>query len=429
MSKELAVHGGEKTIKLPWQHLIKWPVITEEDETAVLDALRSGDMSGTAVTRQFEQDMCAYLGVSHCLGHCNGTAALMSAMYACGVGVGDEIICPSMTYWASALPCYSLGATVVFADVMPETLCIDPSDIVHRITPKTKAIVVVHYAGYPCDMDAILAIAKDHGVYVIEDVSHAQGSLYKGRMTGALGHISAMSLMAQKSLVAGEGGMLATSDTRLLERAIAFGHYERHGELTEPDLVEVKGYPLGGVKYRLNQLASALGRTQLKHYAARITEIQKAMNHFWDLLEGCPGIRAHRPPRDSGSTMGGWYAAKGLYRSDELGGLPIGRFCEAVTAEGSPTHAGGNAPIHLHPLFNTCDIYGHGKPTRMAHTERDLRQAPGSLPASENVANTVFSIPHFKHFDADVIAEHAAAFRKVAGNAESLLEREAAAKN
>ena len=421
MDKKLAIHGGPKAVTKDWSDVFRWPIITEEDEAAVLEVLRSGDMSGTGITKEFEQDCSEYFGVPYCLAHCNGTAALLGAMYACGVGVGDEIICPSVTYWASALPCYSLGASVVFADCDPDTLNIDPGDIEHRITDRTKAIVVVHYCAYPCEMDEIMAIAKKRGIMVIEDVSHAHGSLYKGRMTGSIGDIAAMSIMSQKSLVAGEGGLLMSHDKRLWERAVAFGHYERHTELTDPDLVPFKGYPFGGVKYRICQLGSALGRTQLRRYQERIEEIQRAMNYFWDLLEGCPGVKAHRPPKDSGSTMGGWYAAKGLYRAEEIGGLDIHKFCEAVCAEGCRIGAGANPPMHLHPLFNDCDIYGHGKPTRNANSNRDLCQPPGSLPISERVPATVYSIPHFKHMNKQAIEEHAAAIRKVAENADQLL--------
>ncbi|NIA13303.1 MAG: hypothetical protein GWP08_04425 [Nitrospiraceae bacterium] len=420
MTEKLALLGGPKAVMVDSANTFRWPIITEEDEAAVLEVLRSGDMSGTDVTKAFEEDFARYFDMPYCLGHCNGTAALLAAMYACGVGAGDEIICPSVTYWASALPCYSLGASVVFADCDPSTLNMDPGDIEHRITGRTKAIMVVHYCAHPSDMDAIMAIARKHGVKVIEDVSHAQGSLYKGTLTGTIGDVAAMSLMSQKSLVVGEGGMLVTRDRMLWERAVAFGHYGRHGELTDPGLIAGKGYPFGGVKHRMNQLASALGRVQLAHYQERIEAIQAAMNYFWDLLEGCPGVRAHRPAKDSGSTMGGWYAAKGLYRAEELGGLDIGRFCEAVTAEGSPTGPGANPPMHLHPLLNEYDIYGHGQPTRIAFATRDLRQPPGSLPVSERIGREVFSVPHFKHVHKDVIELHAAAFRKVAENAAQL---------
>lgn len=426
----LAIHGGPKAVQTPVGDIFRWPIITEEDEQAVLEVLRAGNMSGTDVTMKFEEEFAAWHGVKYALGHNTGTAALQAAMWACGVGVGDEIICPSLTYWASALPAFGLGATVVFADVEPHSICIDPNDIEHRITERTKAIVAVHYAGYPADMDPIMAIAEKHGVKVIEDVSHAHGGLYKGRLLGTIGHIGAMSVMSGKSLAVGEGGMLITNDRHLYERAVAFGHYERTtatqwatGEkvLTEPELVKFAGLPQGGVKFRMHQLSSAVGRVQLRHYKERMAEIQKAMNYFWDLLEGVPGIRAHRPPKDSGSTMGGWYAARGLYRAEELGGLPVQKFCQAVRAEGVSTSPGANFPLHLHPLLNEADIYGHGKPTRIANATRDVRQPKGSLPVSESIPTTCYSIPWFKHYRPQIIEEHALAFRKVAENYKELL--------
>ncbi len=421
MSEALAILGGPKAVTKDAGNIFDWPIITEEDEKAVLAVLHGGDMSGTALTKEFEKEFAAFLGVDYCLAYCNGTASLLGAMFAAGVGVGDEIICPGMTYWGSALQVFQLGGTVVFADILPDTLCIDPDDIEHRITLHTKAIMAVHYAGYPCEMDAIMAIGRKHGVKVIEDVSHAHGSLYHGRMTGALGDIAAMSCMAVKSLATCEGGMLATNDREAYERAIAFGHYRRHDELTLPELVANEGFALGGVKHRLNQVSSALARSQLARYPERITVIQEAMNYFWDLLKGVPGLRAHRPPKDSGSTMGGWYTARGLYRADELGGLTAERFCEAVTAEGSPTVPGANIPMHLHPVLNTADIYGHGKPTRIANSDRDLRQPEGSLPVTESIREIAFEIPWFKHTDRELIEQHAAAFRKVAKNAGQLL--------
>ena len=417
MAEKLALLGGPKTVTGDLDSATKWPEITPEDEAAVLDVLRAGAMSGLDISKQFEKEFGAWIGLEHCLCHCNGTAALHAAMFAVGLGVGDELLCPSMTYWASSLPAFSLGATPVFVDIHPDTLCIDPNDIERWISPRTKAIMVVHYSGYPCDMDAIGAIAQKHGLEVIEDGSHAHGTLYKGRMTGTLSDVTAMSCMSAKSLAAGELGILATRDRLIWERAVAFGHYLRHGDLTFPELVKFKGYPLGGVKYRVNQISSALGRTQLRHYDERIARIQQAMNYFWDLLEGCPGIRAHRPPKNSGSTMGGWYNAKGLYRSEELGGLDISRFCEAVTAEGCPTSPGANTPMHVHPVLNECDIYGDGKPTRIAFSDRDVRQAPESLPVSLHINQICFAIPWFKKLHKPVIEQCAGAFRKVAENA------------
>ena len=420
-TSRLAIHGGPKAAPSDPGDMFAWPIITEEDEQAVLEVLRAGKMSGTEVTMAFEEEFAAWQGIPYALAHNTGTAALHAAMFACGVGVGDEIIVPSLTYWASALPAFSLGATIVFAEVDPDTLCLDPQDIEHRITPRTKAIVAVHYCGHPCDMDPIMEIAERHGVKVIEDVSHAHGGRYKGRLVGTIGHVGAMSLMSGKSLAIGEGGMLITNDPAIYERAAAFGHYERTAALTDPELRPFAGLPLGGYKYRMHQLSSAVGRVQLRHYQPRMEEIQRAMNYFWDLLEAVPGLRAHRPPAGSGSTMGGWYAAHGVYVPEELGGLSVHRFCEAVRAEGVWTRAGANFLLHLHPLLNEADIYGHGKPTRLAHADRDVRQPAGSLPVSEAMPERVYDIPWFKHYRPRIIEEHAAAFRKVAEGAAELL--------
>lgn len=417
---KLAINGGPKAVQTDPGDIFTWPIITREDEEAVLEVLRARKMSDIDVTRKFEEEYAHWHGMKYALGHNTGTASLHAAMFGCGVGVGDEIICQSMTYWASALPAFSLGATVVFAEIDPNTLTLDPGDIEHRITERTKAIMAVHYCGYPTDMDPIMEIAEKHGIKVIEDVSHAHGGLYKGRLVGTIGHVSAMSLMSGKALACGEGGILMTNDREIYERAIALGHYERTGqELTIPELKQFAGLPLGGYKYRMHQISSAMARVQLKYYKERMEEIQKAMNYFWDLLDGVPGIRAHRPPKGSGSTMGGWYAAHGLYVPEELNGLSISKFCEAVRAEGAGANPGANMLLHLHPVMNDADIYGHGKPTRIAF-HRDVRQPKGSLPVTESLPERIYGIPWFKHYHPQVIEEHALAFRKVARYADEL---------
>ena len=431
VDQKLALDGGPQAVEHAEPDLFHWPIVTEEDEQAILSVLHAGSMSGTDITEQFEREYAQWHGMKYGLGTCNGTAALLASFWACEVGAGTEIICPSMTYWASAIPALQLGAAVHFADIEPDTLCIDPDDIEHRIGPNTKAIVVVHYAGHPADMDRILPIAQKHGLRVIEDVSHAQGTLHKGRMAGTFGDIAPMSLMSGKSFPIGEAGIVITDDSQLYERCVAFGHYERTGLPTEynptkqaiqdSELLRFAGAPLGGVKHRMNQWCSAMGRVQLKHYPRRIAEIQSAMNRFWDLLDGVPGIRAHRPPQDSGSTMGGWYASRGLYRADELGGLPCARFAEAVRAEGFDCHPGANTPLHLHPVFHDADIFRQGQPTMVAFGQRDVRQGPGTLPVSESITEIAFGVPWFKHDRPESIERYAAAYRKVAEHADQLM--------
>lgn len=427
----LAVNGAFPTISGDHNAMFKWPIITGEDENAVLEILRSGAMSGTAVTRLFESEFAGYLGVRYALGCCNGTAAIQEAMWACGVGIGDEVICPSMTYWASCTSALALGATVNFADIDQDTLCINPADIEHRISPDTKAIIVVHYAGHPCDMDPIMEIAGRYGVKVIEDVSHAVGSRYKGRYCGTIGDIAGMSMMAGKSFVVGEGGMLVTNDRELYERCMAFGHYERVAKsrfssakekLFAPELARYAGVPQGGVKHRMNQTCSAMGRVQLKYYPERIEEIQQAMNYFWDQLEEYPGLHPHRVASGSGSTMGGWYYPRGLYRAEELGGLPCTEFCRAITAEGFNCSAGANFPLHLHPAFHDMDVLNaKDKPSIAAFAKRDVRQGPGSLPVSEKINDICLGVPWFKHYDRRIINEYANIFKKVIEHHQELL--------
>lgn len=420
-AKVLAVNGGKVEFQGNFQEMFHWPVVTREDEEAVLAVLRAGTMSGTDITRCFEREYADWAGAAYGLATCNGTAALQEALWACGVKKDTEVIAPSMTYWASCASVIALGAEVRFADIEPDSLCIDPDDIEHRITDRTVAIMVVHYAGHPADMDRINAIARKHGLKVIEDVSHAQGALYKNRMCGTLGDISGTSLMGGKAFAVGEGGIVMTNSRELIEKCMLFGHYERLGysqyalasEKLEacPEYTQFIGIPLGGVKHRMNQTCSAMGRVQLKYYPERCAEINRAMNYFWDNLADLPGIRPHRIAGE-GNTMGGWYNPRGLFRSEELEGVTCERFCEAIRAEGVRSIPGTNYPLHKHPYFLKSDAMGNGR--------KEITE-PEYLPVSENTSKTAFTVPWFKHFRPEIIDRYIAVFRKVLTNYRELL--------
>ncbi|MBL7152621.1 MAG: DegT/DnrJ/EryC1/StrS family aminotransferase [Phycisphaerae bacterium] len=420
---KLALLGGEKSVKSDDTDIFAWPIITEKHEEAILKVLRGRRMSGIEVTKEFEKKYARALGRKYGLAYHNGTAAILGAMYGLGVGLGDEVIAPSITYWASVAQAYTLGATPVFADVDPETICIDPNDIEHRITPRTKAIVVVHYAGMPADMDAIMKIAAKDNLKVLEDCSHAHGALYKGKEIGTFGDASAFSLMTGKSLAAGEGGIFFTDDRKVYERALLFGHYIRHDEITLEELKPFAGLPCGGFKHRMPQLSSAFALVQLELFGGQMAEIDKAMNYFCDLLEDTAGVRPMRPSKGSNTTKGGWYYPHFRYIAEELGGLSLSRFCRAVRAEGSICNPGCNKPLHLHPLFTTMDVYGHGRPTRIAHLDESAKvdQYVENLTVAERINGCVFEAPWFKHYRGEVIEEHAKAYKKVIKNYRALL--------
>jgi dTDP-4-amino-4,6-dideoxygalactose transaminase len=222
--------------------------------------------------------------------------------------------------------------------------------------------------------------------------------------------------MSNKSLVAGEAGMLTTDEKEIFERAIAWGHYERFRDKIESEALKpYRDLPLGGYKYRMNQLSAAVGRVQLKYYDERCLEISKAMNYFWDLMETVPGIKAHRPPRNSGSKMGGWYNAMGLYYPEELGGLSITAYANALRNEGVEVSPGFNKPLHLHPLLQSCDVYGHGKPTVVAFSDQHAMRIQ-SLPISESIHERCMRVPNFKKYNPEVIQEYVEAFKKVSGD-------------
>lgn len=424
--KNMALFGAEPMIKeAAPQDLFKWPIITQEDIDAVMDVVMNNRFSRTDITIKFQDEFAEWQGRKYALAFTNGTMSLSAAMFAIGLGMGDEIICPTKTYWGSISQAVNFGASAVFCNIN-DKLSLDPEDLERCITPKTKAIVVVHYFGYPCDMDPIMEIANKHGIYVIEDVSHAHGTLYKGKKVGTFGHIAAMSMMSWKVFAAGELGMLVTDDRKLYERALAYGHYERNNEQNILESEELKGYyhiGLGGVKGRANQVCTALARGQLKYYDERCAEIRKAMNYFFDQIDKIPGLTPLRVDESDGSHMGGYYMPTIIYDPSAFEGLSAKRFSQAVTAEFNGAfkcNEGGNFCLHNHPFFKTFDYFNLGKPGRIAFSERDVREDDKYLSPSDE--KFCISAPWFKHCDKEWIDRYAAVYKKVADNYKELID-------
>ncbi|MBO4630978.1 MAG: DegT/DnrJ/EryC1/StrS family aminotransferase [Lentisphaeria bacterium] len=428
----LALYGGNKTIPAENSGIFHWPIVTEEDFQAVNEVMADGGRpSSTDITIEFEKEWARYNEVKYALGTCNGTAALAAGLWALGIRGGDEIIAPSMTYWATCACAVQLGVKVVFADVSPESLCLDPADVERRIGPRTRVLVVVNYGGYPADWDRLRPLAEKYGLKILEDNSHGHGAMYKGRMCGSFGDVSGASMMSGKAFAIGEAGMITTNDSDLYKRCIAYGHYERTLQtkysrnavpMDLPDLAPYVGIPLGGCKHRMNQMCSAMGRVQLRHYPDRIAEIDRAMTYFSDALDTLPGVRAVRPPENSGLTKGGWYLPLAHYDGAALGGLKVGKFIAALNAEGVPGNPGANHPIHTNPYFHQLDYFRTGRPAVETFAPRDAggKSAPG-LPVTDSVAERFFTLPWFKRFDRETIDRYVDAYRKVILHADELL--------
>jgi len=238
-----------------------------EEENAVLEVLRSGWLTMGSVTQAFEQEFATFVGSKHAIAVNNATAALHLACMAVGLGEGDEVIVPSLTFVATANAVRYTGAKVVFADIESnDWLCVCPQAIEEQITERTKAIVVMHYAGFACDLPAILRVAKNHGLAVIEDAAHAVGASLEGKALGAWGDIGCYSFFGNKNMTTAEGGMLVTDDDLLAEKArVMRSHgmttltWDRHkGHASTYDVVAL------GYNYRIDEIRSAIGREQLK---------------------------------------------------------------------------------------------------------------------------------------------------------------------
>ena len=239
----------------------------EREYSAVMDTLKSGWITMGQRTLDFEEAYAQELGEgSKCVAVSNGTAALHIAVLACGVKPGDEVIVPSLTFIADLNSVRVSGGEVVIGDVTSlEDWAMDPADIEAKITPKTKAVMIVHYAGYACDMDAIVDICKRHNLKLIEDCAHSNGGSYKGRKLGTFGDVSAWSFFSNKNLAVGEGGMVATRDPELFQKCknlrshgMTVASFDRmKGRAATYDVVEP------GFNYRIDEVRAALGLVQL----------------------------------------------------------------------------------------------------------------------------------------------------------------------
>jgi perosamine synthetase len=257
------------------------------------ETLRSGFLSEGKRVHQFEEELTRLLGLPNPVAVNSGTSALHLALEVAGVSQGDEVILPPQTFIASGLAILMCNATPVFADVQPRTGNIDPASIRAHVTPRTKAIMPVHWAGYPCDMDEINAVAGEHGLAVVEDAAHALGATYKGRPVGSLSRFTAFSFQAIKHVTTGDGGLvccLDDADFRELRRRRWFG-IDR--ERDQPSILGERIYDLDvvGYKYHLNDLAAAVGLGNLPDLAANLARHREIARRYTDGLRNLPGIR------------------------------------------------------------------------------------------------------------------------------------------
>lgn len=391
MSAKLAIRGGTpvRQTLLPYGRQF----IDEDDIAAVTEALRSDWLTTGPRVDQFEEAFARFVGASHAVAVSNGTAALHAAVYALGIGPGDEVIVTPMTFAASANCVLYQGGTPVFADVEPGTLLIDPKQVEAKITPRTRAIIAVDYTGQPCDYDSLRAIADEHHLALIDDACHAVGGRYKGRPVGTLADLNTFSLHPVKHFTTGEGGIITTDRADLAQRMCVF---RNHGITTDHRQRAQTGgffYEMVdlGYNYRITDFQCALGLSQLRKVPEWVAR-RRALAAMYDAaFAELPHVQPLTVRPDVAHGYHLYVVQFDLVRL----GMSRAEVFAALRAE----NIGVNVhyiPVHLHPYYR----------------ER-LGTGPGLCPVAEAAYERLITLPLFPQMTQADLSDVVAACRKL----------------
>lgn len=416
-SETLALFGGAKTITRQFERAN--PIGREEVEaakavieTGVLSKFLGAwhpDFYGGPRVLEFEREAERFFGVKHAVTVNSWTSGLIAAVGAIGIEPGDEVIVSPWTMCASATAILTWNAIPVFADIEPETFCLDPKSVEANITPFTKAIVAVDIFGHSADMDAIMEIARRHNLKVITDTAQAPGGRYKGKVGGTSAHVGGYSLNYHKHIHTGEGGILVTNDDVVAERLrLIRNHAEAVvGPKGETNLVNMIGY-----NFRLGEIEAAIGIEQLKKLDRIVAKRQRTAEQ---LTEGLIRLRGLRPPVVKPDCTHSYYMYPMVLDVDGLG-VSRERIMEALTAEGVEGLAAGYACLHLLPMYQKKIAYGsNGFPWTSDICKRDVSYAKGICPVAENLHDSTyigFQICLFE-LTSDEVGQIVEAFHKV----------------
>lgn len=349
--------------------------IEEEDIAAVVEVLRSDWLTTGPKVEEFERAFAEFVGAREAVAVSSGTAALHAAIHAIGIGPGDEVIVPPMTFAATANCVVFQGGTPVFADVDPDTLLLDPAQVEARIAPRTKAIIAVDYTGQPCDYDALRVIADRHGLALVADACHSLGGAYKGRAVGTLADLNCFSFHPVKHITTGEGGMITTNAPELARRmrlfrnhGISSDHRQREREGTwSYEMVDL------GYNYRLTDIQCALGMSQLRRLRAWVARRQEIARRYDEAFRA---VQAVRPLPVRGGVGHAYHLYVVRLDCPRVGATRKEVF-SALRARGIGVNV-HYIPVHLHPFYRSR--FGTG---------------PGLCPVAEAAYEELLTLPIF----------------------------------
>jgi UDP-4-amino-4,6-dideoxy-N-acetyl-beta-L-altrosamine transaminase len=391
-SEALAVDGGTpvRSTLLPYGR----QSIDEDDIESVVEVLSSDWLTTGPKVAEFEEAFATRVQAKYAVSFSSGTAALHGAAFAAGLKPGDEAITSPMTFAATANCVLYQGATPVFADVSADTLNLDPDEVKSRITPRTRALLPVDYAGHPADMDAMLELAARHGLVVIEDACHALGAEYRGRSTGSIAHMTVFSFHPVKHLATGEGGMVTTGSADYAEKLRQFRNHGISSDARQRQRDGQWHYEMValGYNYRLTDIACALGLSQLKKLEANLLRRREIAARYAAEFSSLPEVIV---PLVRAEVIPAWHLYPIRLRLERLS-TDRAQVFRALRAE----NIGVNVhyiPVHLHPYYR--DRFGyHG----------------GEYPVAENSYERLISLPMFYGMDDQDVDDVIAAVKKVA---------------
>ncbi|MBP9003597.1 MAG: DegT/DnrJ/EryC1/StrS family aminotransferase [Candidatus Hydrogenedentes bacterium] len=392
--EKLALFGGPKSVTHPHDDATRWPRYGKEEEEAILELIRHPSYDPNAA---LEADWRNFLGVPYAKAHFNGTSALTSMFFALNLPPGSEIMVPSYTFFATILPMRLFGLVPVFVDIHPRTLNLDPEDAKKRLTPRTKAILPVHWIGLPADMDVICDWAEEKGLIVLEDCAHAHGAKLQDRPMGTWGRMAIFSYQMTKPLPAIEGGMGVYQHGEDFERATAFGNYEMPGIPETSPYFKYKGSGLG-VKFRMHPFAAALARCQLKGLEERNAAGVRQVRQLNDALLELPGLYEQTSGRKDVTRL--HYSWNMLFVDEKEVGVPRDRLVEALAAEGVRASGLHYTLQHQLPVYTEPEWWHH------------LPEIP-DLPGSTQANATNIALPYFTTEVPELVEQYIRAFQKV----------------
>ncbi len=371
--------------------LDRWHQVTEEEANIAYEMTRRNELSGgTPTVRTFEKTWREWTKSKYAITTCNGSSALYCAYFGLGVGPGDEVICPTYTWICTIAPALFLGARPVFVESDPETLQIDPQDVRKKITARTRAIVAVHLWGNVCDMDSLTSVSADTGIPILEDCSHAHGATWNGRPVGTIGRAGAWSLQGTKAVSAGEGGVLATNDVEVFERACLAGQVNRIGglDLTTERYADLQ--PLGlGMKFRAHPLGIGIAQIQLRKLVQLNSRRKAYVESLEAAIKSIPGIKPLKVYKQA--ERGGYYAFPVIHEPAHHHGMDTSFLLDCIRQQGLAVSTSPYGLLHGLKIFSEgFDLFTRNRGP-LCGDYKGYRE--GDFPVTEEVFKRLIFLP------------------------------------